>query len=196
MESNNNNVIMAVVGVLVVAAIAVGAWLWMSSNDDTDSSNENTTSEVSENTAEQAASKDIVDTAAETASLSTLVSAVQAADLVETLKGEGPYTVFAPTNEAFDKLPDGTLDDLLKPENKEQLSSILTYHVVSGEVMSSDLSDGQVVDTLQGGKLTVEIMDGMVYLVDANDGRAMVTTADVETSNGVVHIIDAVVLPE
>ena len=145
---------------------------------------------------EETALKDIVDTAVATDSLSTLVKAVTAAGLVDTLKGEGPFTVFAPTNDAFAKLPEGTLESLLLPENKEQLASLLTYHVVSGEVMSSSLQNGQVVTTVNGGTLTVELMDGKAYLVDAKGGKAMVTTADVKTSNGVVHIIDAVVMPQ
>lgn len=121
----------------------------------------------------------------------TLVAAVSAADLIETLNGDGPFTVFAPTNEAFAALPEGTVDSLLEPENKDQLTSVLTYHVVSGNVMAADLSDGQVVTTLQGQELTVSIKDGKVYINDA-----VVTGADIEGSNGVVHIIDAVLLPK
>jgi uncharacterized surface protein with fasciclin (FAS1) repeats len=103
--------------------------------------------------------------------------------------------VFAPTNAAFNKLPAGTVETLLKPENKGTLSGILTYHVVDSAVLSSQLSNGQVIKTLNGGNLTVEISGGMVYLVDAKGGKAKVTTADVKTTNGVIHIIDAVVLP-
>lgn len=134
-------------------------------------------------------SNDIVALAMGTESLSTLVSAVKAAGLVETLQGEGPFTVFAPTNEAFAALPEGTLDDLLKPENVEKLKSILTYHVVSGKVMSTDLSDGMEAATVNGKKITIGTTDG-VKINDAN-----VVSADVEASNGVVHIIDAVILP-
>lgn len=120
---------------------------------------------------------------------------MQAADLVGTLQGEGPFTVFAPTNDAFAALPEGTLDSLLLTENKDQLAGVLTYHVVAGNVVSSDLSDGQVVTTVQGQKLTVSIMDGKVYITDAKGGKAMVTQADVDASNGVVHVIDSVLLP-
>ena len=140
--------------------------------------------------------KDIVDTAIATSDLSTLVTAVKAADLVDTLKGEGPFTVLAPTNQAFSALPAGTLDTLLLPENKEKLAGILTYHVVSGKVMSSDLTNGRVVTTVQGQNLTVEITDGMVYFVDALGGKAKVSQADVKAENGVVHIIDAVLMPQ
>jgi len=132
---------------------------------------------------------DIVALASDTENLSTLVAAVQAAGLVETLQGDGPFTVFAPTNEAFAALPEGTLDNLLQPENKDQLTAILTYHVVPAEVRSGDLSDGMTAATVNGAEITVSL-DGGVMINDAN-----VTTADVEASNGVVHIIDKVILP-
>ena len=132
----------------------------------------------------------IVDVAADTPDLSTLVEAVTAADLAETLQGEGPFTVFAPTNEAFDALPAGELDRLLEPANKDELANILTYHVVEGEVMSSDLTDGQKAKTLEGGTLTVTINGKTVKINDAT-----VATADVPASNGVVHVIDQVLLP-
>ena len=133
--------------------------------------------------------KNIVELAVGSESLSTLVAAVKAGGLVETLSGEGPFTVFAPTNEAFAALPAGTLESLLKPENKDQLISILTYHVVSGKVMSSDLSDGQKASTVQGADIIIDLKDG-VKINDAN-----VVGADVKASNGVVHIIDKVILP-
>ncbi|WP_299677797.1 fasciclin domain-containing protein [uncultured Roseobacter sp.] len=136
------------------------------------------------------ASKDIVDTAANAGSFSTLVAAVEAADLVDTLKGEGPFTVFAPTDEAFAALPEGTVESLLQPENKDQLIAILTYHVVPGKVMSTDLSDGMSATTVQGGDLTVDLSDGVKI------NEASVTSADVEASNGVIHVVDTVILPE
>jgi uncharacterized surface protein with fasciclin (FAS1) repeats len=139
--------------------------------------------------------QDIVSLAIATEDLSTLVAAVQAAELVETLQGEGPFTVLAPTNAAFDALPAGTLDSLLEPANQEQLQGILTYHVISGAVFSSDLTDGQEVTTVNGATLTVEITDEGVFFVDANGGKAQVSTPDVAASNGVVHIINAVLLP-
>jgi uncharacterized surface protein with fasciclin (FAS1) repeats len=128
--------------------------------------------------------------------LSTLVAAVKAAALVETLQGTGPYTVLAPTNEAFDKLPAGTLDTLLKPENKDQLASILTYHVIQGQVLANQLTNGQKVKTVNGQELTVEIANGTVAFVDAKGGKAIVEKADVNASNGVVHVINAVLLPQ
>lgn len=134
-------------------------------------------------------SKDIVDTAIGAGSFGTLVAAVQAAGLVDTLKGDGPFTVFAPTDEAFAALPAGTVENLLKPENKDQLTAILTYHVVPGKVMSTDLSDGMMAGTVQGGELKVDLSDGVKI------GTANVTAADVEASNGVIHVIDSVLLP-
>lgn len=136
-----------------------------------------------------AADKDIVDTAVEAGSFGTLVAAVEAAGLVDTLKGEGPFTVFAPTDDAFAALPEGTVDDLLKPENKEKLNAILTYHVVPGKVMSTDLSDGMTAATVQGGDVTIKTEGGVMV----ND--ASVTSADVEASNGVIHVIDSVLMP-
>jgi uncharacterized surface protein with fasciclin (FAS1) repeats len=137
----------------------------------------------------------IVDVASGNADFSTLVAAVKAAGLVETLSGDGPFTVFAPTNDAFAKLPAGTVDALLKPENKDQLAAILTYHVVAGKVMSSDLTDGQKVKTVQGEELTVGVADGKVTLTDANGNTVNVVTPDLEASNGVIHVIDGVVTP-
>ena len=134
-------------------------------------------------------SKDIVDTAVEAGSFTTLVAAVEAAGLVETLKGEGPFTVFAPTDEAFAALPEGTVENLLLPENKDQLTAILTYHVVPGKVMSTDLSDGMEAATVEGSNVTI-MTEGGVKVNDAN-----VTTADIEASNGVIHVIDSVIMP-
>ncbi len=134
--------------------------------------------------------KDIVDTAAGAGQFETLVAAVKAADLVDTLKGDGPFTVFAPNDEAFKKLPDGTVEDLLKPENKEKLVSILTYHVVPGKIMSGDIAGKETeVKTVQGDKLDVNAKDGV--MVD----EAKVVKADIVTSNGVIHVIDSVVMP-
>jgi uncharacterized surface protein with fasciclin (FAS1) repeats len=132
---------------------------------------------------------DIVDVAAGNESFSTLVAAVKAAGLVDTLKGEGPFTVFAPTNEAFAKLPAGTVEDLLKPENKEKLVAVLTYHVVAGKVMAADVKAGEVA-TVQGSKATLATEGGVTI-----DG-AKVITADVAADNGVIHVIDTVILPK
>jgi uncharacterized surface protein with fasciclin (FAS1) repeats len=133
----------------------------------------------------------VVDIAVGSPDHTTLVAAVTAAGLVETLSGTGPFTIFAPTNAAFAALPAGTVEDLLKPENKEKLTSILTYHVVAGNVMSAQLSDGQKVVTLNGQELTVAIKDGVVTI-----NGAKVVAADLAGSNGVIHVIDGVVLPK
>jgi len=134
--------------------------------------------------------KDIVDTAAGLEDFSSLVAAVKAAGLVDTLKGKGPFTVFAPTNEAFAKLPKGTVETLLKPENKDKLASILKYHVVAAKVMAKDVKAGEV-DTVLGKKATISVKDGKVMIDSAN-----VVKTDVATSNGVIHVIDAVILPK
>ena len=131
---------------------------------------------------------DIVATAMENEDFSTLVAAVEAAGLVETLQGEGPFTVFAPTNEAFDALPEGTLDSLL--EDPEALANILTYHVVEGAVMSGDLEDGMEATTVQGTDVTISLGDEVMV------NEATVTTPDIEASNGVIHVIDTVLMPE
>lgn len=144
----------------------------------------------------------IVDVAASNDNFTTLVAAVKAADLVEVLNGKGPFTVFAPLNSAFDQLPEGTVDNLLKPENKETLSQILTYHVVSGEIKAADLikaindSNGSyLVNTVQGGQLTATLQDGKVILTDVKGNASKVVMTDVEASNGVIHAIDTVVMP-
>lgn len=140
--------------------------------------------------AAKAAEADIVDTAVAAGQFETLVTAVQAAGLVDILKGDGPFTVFAPTDEAFAKLPAGTVENLLQPENKELLVAILTYHVVPGRIMSADIAGRTAeVETVQGGMLSVDATDG----VKVDDAR--VVTADVMASNGVIHVIDTVVMP-
>jgi uncharacterized surface protein with fasciclin (FAS1) repeats len=141
-------------------------------------------------------SKDIVDNAAGSADHTTLVAAVKAAGLVETLKGTGPFTVFAPTNEAFTKLPAGTVDNLLKAENKATLAKILTYHVVAGAFKSTDLKDGQKLKTVQGEELTIHYKDGKWMVHDAKGGMANITIADVISSNGVTYVIDGVLMPK
>lgn len=141
-------------------------------------------------------SKDIVDNASNSADHTTLVAAVKAAGLVETLKGKGPFTVFAPTNEAFNKLPAGTVDKLLKPEMKADLTKVLTYHVVPGALKSTDLKDGQELTTVQGEKLSVWNKDGKWMVKDAKGNTANITIADVISSNGVTYVIDAVLMPK
>lgn len=147
--------------------------------------------------------QNIVEVASGNADFSTLVAAVKAAGLVETLSGDGPYTVFAPTNAAFEKLPAGTVDGLLKPESVDKLKALLTYHVVSGKFDAATVIDAinknngkYEVTTVQGEKIVLTLMDGKVMLTAANGGTAMVALPDVAASNGVIHAIDTVVMPK
>jgi len=133
---------------------------------------------------------DIVDTAVADGRFTTLVAAVQAAGLVDTLKSKGPFTVFAPTDDAFAKLPEGTVESLLKPENKDQIVSVLTYYVVSGRVMEADVVKLTSADTVNGKPVTIKVDGGKVYI---NDAQVIIT--DILTSNGVIHVIDQVILP-
>lgn len=137
------------------------------------------------------AKQDIVDTAVAAGSFNTLVAAVKAAGLVDTLKGDGPFTVFAPTDEAFAKLPAGTIENLLKPENKDQLAAILTYHVVSGKVKAKDVVGLSSASTVQGSDVNIMVKDGGVVL----NGNSNVVKTDIATSNGVIHVIDTVIMP-
>lgn len=163
-----------------VAAIAATSTVYAAHHEDGDAMHTDATM----------AKADIVDTAVAAGSFSTLVAAVQAAGLVDTLKGEGPFTVFAPTDEAFAALPEGTVESLLEPENKDKLVAILTYHVIPGKVMSADIA---------GKELMVESVEGSEIDIDATDGvmvdDATVVKADIETSNGVIHVIDKVIMP-
>ena len=148
-------------------------------------------------------SKTVVENAIASKNHTTLVAALKAADLVETLSGKGPFTVFAPTNQAFDKLPKGTLETLLKPENKVKLQTILTYHVVAGKLSSKDviaaITDGRgsaILTTLQGGKLVGTLEGKNVILTDETGNKSTITTVDINSSNGVIHVIDNVVMPK
>jgi uncharacterized surface protein with fasciclin (FAS1) repeats len=146
---------------------------------------------LSAGTVTRAQGQDIVDTAVAAGQFKTLAAALQAAGLVETLKGAGPFTVFAPTDEAFAKLPKGTVEDLLKPENKAKLTAVLTYHVVPGKVMAADVVKVASAKTVQGGSITVSAMGGTVMVDNAH-----VVKTDIAASNGVIHVIDAVILPK
>jgi uncharacterized surface protein with fasciclin (FAS1) repeats len=179
----------------IFAAASLSAFMLLSCNNETSKTPEtapvDTVKKEEKPAPAPAAAKDVVDVAIGSPDHTTLVAAVTAAGLVETLKGAGPFTVFAPTNTAFEALPKGTVEGLLKPENKAKLTGILTYHVVAGAVKAADLKDGQKVKTLQGEELIVSIKDGKVMINGAN-----VTAADLVGSNGVVHVIDAVLMPK
>ena len=149
-----------------------------------------------------AQTKNIVETAAGSEAHTTLVAAVKAADLVGVLSSDGPFTVFAPTNDAFAKLPEGTVESLLEAENIETLKSILTYHVVAGKFMAADViglinkNNGKaVIPTVNGGNLIATLNNGAVYITDANGNSAKVIAADLDNTNGVIHVIDTVLLP-
>jgi uncharacterized surface protein with fasciclin (FAS1) repeats len=140
-------------------------------------------------------SKNNIQNAVNSKDHTTLVAAVKAAGLVDTLEGKGPFTVFAPTNTAFGKLPAGTVDNLVKPENKATLTKILTYHVVAGRYDASDLTDGKMLKTVEGEQLTVKHKDGKIWIVDAKGDTSMVSISNVHQSNGVIHVVDTVLMP-
>ncbi len=164
----------------------------MMDDSSSDNSNNNMENGVMVGGAMMTPDKDIVDNAVNSNDHTTLVAAVKAAGLVDTLKGDGPFTVFAPTNDAFNKLPAGTVEDLVKPENKDMLTKILTYHVVSGRYTSDMLKDGMQLKTVEGEMLTFNEKDGQWWI----NGSAMITTADVISSNGVTYVIDTVLMPK
>ena len=180
------------VALAAVAGIALGAC--SSSSKETSPSSPTTIPSTAAPAADEMATETIVGTAAANPDVSTLVSAVKAAGLAETLSGAGPFTVFAPTNEAFAKLPPSTLASLLKPENKQQLADILTYHVVPAQVMASDVKAGKV-KTANGSEFTVATNGGDVVITDGQGNKAKVVTTDIAASNGVIHVIDTVLLP-
>lgn len=183
-------------GVMMALVLGLAAFAVTGCGDD-----ENDTAAAPEATSETSMSEmDIVETASGNEDLSTLVELVTAADLVETLQGDGPFTVFAPTNEAFEALPAATLESLQDPANKDQLAAILTYHVVPEELDAAKITElaenGETITTVQGEELTPKVEDGAVTITDANGDSVTVTTADVATSNGVVHVIDGVLQPK
>jgi uncharacterized surface protein with fasciclin (FAS1) repeats len=183
-----------------VAALVFTAAACGSEDSEDSTSTEETSSATAEPTEEESAAEeeaqDIVDTAVAAGQFETLATALEAAGLVETLKGEGPYTVFAPTDEAFAALPDGTLDELLA-EPEGQLTEILTYHVIPDEVMAEDVvsMDGESVATVQGGEITIRVDGDQVMLEDATGATVNVVQTDVTASNGVIHVIDGVLMP-
>jgi len=140
-------------------------------------------------------SKNIIQNAVNSKDHTTLVAAVKAAGLVNTLESKGPFTVFAPTNAAFGKLPAGTVDNLVKPENKATLSKILTYHVVAGKLAASDLTEGKKLKTVEGEQLTIKKSDGKVMIIDSKGNSSTVTIPNVNQSNGVIHVVDTVLMP-
>ena len=193
--------------VLSIAVLAGIAFTSCKSNENAESEDATMTEEVAMEGAEMEEEapeqQNIAEIAMGNENFSTLVTAVKAAGLAETLSSEGPFTVFAPTNDAFAKLPEGTVSTLVEPANKEKLTGILTYHVVSGEYMAADVikaindnGGSFTIPTVQGGTLTAKLVDGKVVLTDANGATSTVVMTDVDASNGVIHAIDAVVMPK
>lgn len=191
MEGNGSKIAL----VAVAAIVIIGGGIFLATNNNNETTTPSSSQTQSTNNDQPATKVTIVKVASDTPTLSTLVTAVKAADLVDTLQSEGPFTVFAPTNAAFEALPAGTLDTLLAPENKGQLASILKYHVVSGKVLAADLKDGQVVPTVQGENLTVKLANGMAYLIDAKGNQVKIEKTDIDAGNGVVHVVGGVLLP-
>ncbi|MFZ4515622.1 MAG: fasciclin domain-containing protein [Acidimicrobiia bacterium] len=180
---------------MVAGVAATGLLLAACSSDKTSTSSDASTKDVSTTMMTSAPAKmSLVEIAASNPDFSTLVTAVKAAGLVGTLSGTGPFTVFAPTNEAFAKLPAGTLDTLLKPENKQTLTNILTYHVVAGEVLAKDVKPGKV-KTVNGAELTISVEGGKVFITDGKGQKIEVVKTDIQGSNGVIHVINGVLLP-
>jgi uncharacterized surface protein with fasciclin (FAS1) repeats len=175
----------------IVPALALGAAACGSDDEGTGSSGGGAATSQEQAPSTQQNAQDVVALAQDTTDLSTLVTAVSTAKLVDTLQGEGPFTVFAPTNAAFEKLGDEQVQSLLEPENRDQLTKVLTYHVVPGTLTAADLSDGQTLETVAGETLTVKVDGGTVMVDDAS-----VVQPDVEASNGVVHVIDGVLTPK
>lgn len=185
-------------GLAAVAAagltLALAGCSSSSESSDAASNPPSTTAAPEMTTVAPTGAKTVVDVAAGNADFSTLVSAVKAGGLADTLSGSGPFTVFAPTNEAFAKLPAGTLQDLLKPENKKTLAGILTYHVVAGDIMAADVKPGKV-KTVNGAEFTVNADNGTFTITDARGDTAKIVKTDITGSNGVIHVIDRVLLP-
>ena len=186
-----------------LVAFALVLFAFTSCNETKKENSEDAVQEVVEEVVEVEETPNIVGVAAGNEAFSTLVAAVKAAGLVETLSGDGPFTVFAPTNDAFAKLPEGTVAGLLEPESKDQLTAILTYHVVAGKFEAAAVveaingNDGKfTVDTVQGGKIDLSLDNGNVVLTDANGNTSIVVIPDVAASNGVIHAIDTVVMPQ
>jgi len=185
-------IILLIIAVIIIAVGAAAYWFLIVANTDDSAPEQSTQSSANQ----PASDKDVASVIADTGSLSSLNDAIMAASLSETLKTVGPYTVIAPNNSAFNALPPGTMDRFLKPENLKQLQNLTNYFVISGNVLSSQLTNGQRLTTLNGQELLVELADSNVYFIDAKGNKALVIKADMKAKNGVIHIVDTVVLPQ
>lgn len=191
---NKKIIILAVIALLIIAVSAFSYWFFVLNNSDNTSANEvqNTESQASK----PASNKDISELIADTSNLSTFNTILTSTGVVATLKGDGPYTVFAPTNSAFNALPSGTLERLQKTENNGQLTNIAKYHVAAGSLLASQLTNGQKIKTTSDQEVVVSLADSNVYIIDAKGGKALVTKSDIKAKNGVIQTIDAVLLPQ
>lgn len=185
-------IFLLIVAIVIIAAGAAAYWFYIGGVSEDSTKQQSTQSEASK----PASDKDVSGLIESTGSLSTLKDILTAAALMETLKTAGPYTVIAPNNAAFNALPSGTTERFLKPENAKQLSSIANYFVVSGQVLSNQLTNGQRLKTLNGQEVIVELSDNNVYFIDAKGNKALVIKSDMKAKNGVTHIVDTVILPQ
>jgi uncharacterized surface protein with fasciclin (FAS1) repeats len=188
------NKIFIVIAIVVIGGGAAAFFYYKNSVTKSDTS-QTTASQSTDNT-QPTGTKSIVVLSTDNVSLTTFTSAVKSAGLTDLLDGAGPYTVLAPSNDAFKALPDGTLDTLLKLENADKLKNILSYHIISGTLPISQLTDGQKIKTVNGQELVVSTADNKVTFIDAKGGKAVVTKKDINAKNGVVHIVNAVLLPQ
>lgn len=185
-------IFLLIVAVLIITAGVLAYWLYIGGVSEEGTKQQSTQSEASK----PASDKDIAGLIESTGSLSTLKDVLTASAVAETLKATGPYTVVAPNNAAFSALSSGTVERFLKPENAKQLSSIANYFVISGQVLTDQLTNGQRLKTLNGQEVIVELADGNVYFVDAKGNKALVIKSDMKAKNGVIHVVDTVILPQ
>lgn len=191
---NRKTIILAIVALVIIGVSAFTVWFFMLNSSDGSGSKDTQNTESQAN--KPASTKDITELISSTGNLSTLNDILQSTGVSTILKGEGPFTVFAPTNAAFTALPSGTLERLQKPENNSQLSAITKYHVAAGSLLASQLTNGQKVKTLNDQEVVVSLVDKNVYIIDAKGGKALVTKSDIKAKNGVIQTVDAVLLPQ
>lgn len=191
---NRKTIILVIIALLIICVSAFTFWFFVlnSSDDSINKETQNTESQASK----PASTKDITELISDTGNLSTFSDILKSTGVAATLKGDGPFTVFAPTNAAFNALPSGTLERLQKPENNSQLSAITKYHVAAGSLLASQLTNGQKIKTLNDQEVVVSLVDKNVYIIDAKGGKALVTKSDIKAKNGVIQTIDAVLLPQ
>lgn len=186
-------IVLIIISVLLIAACAFAYWYFVLSTSGDDTAKQQTTQSEAD---KPVSDKDLAALIAVTSNLSTFNESLKATGLATTLEGVGPFTVFAPSNSAFSDLPSGTLDRLQKPENSQIMAGILNYHIAPGSLLASQMTDAQKIKTVNAQEVVVSLADSNVYIIDAKGGKALVTKADIKAKNGVIHIIDAVLLPQ